>query len=180
MMSKTNKVFIATSLDGYIADKEGAIDWLYSVPNPHNDDNGYLAFMAGIDAIVMGRKTFETVLGFDIDWPYDKPVFVLSNQLKKIPESHQKQAFLVNGPLIEILNQIHQMGYHHLYIDGGSTIQSFLREDLIDEMIISQIPMVIGGGFSLFGELPDKLEFELIGTKVYLNQITQSTYKRKR
>ena len=98
-MNKKNSVFIATSLDGYIADKNDGIDWLNSVPNPDNDDMGYLEFSNRIDALVMGRKTFETVLGFDVDWPYDKPVFVLSNKLKEIPESHKDKAYLVRGTL---------------------------------------------------------------------------------
>lgn len=75
-MNKKNSVFIATSLDGFIADKNGGIDWLHSLPNPDNDDMGYGAFMTQIDALIMSRKTFETVCGFDMDWPYTKPVFV--------------------------------------------------------------------------------------------------------
>ena len=82
----TNIVYIATSLDGYIADKEGGLDWLNCVPNPHQDDMGFVDFMNSIDALVMGRNTFETVCGFDMPWPYNKPVFVLSNTLKSIPE----------------------------------------------------------------------------------------------
>jgi len=105
-MDKKNSVFIATSLDGYIADKNGGIDWLYSIPNPDNDDMGYLKFINGIDALIMGRTTFETVMGFDVPWPYSKPVFVLSNKLKEIPESHKDKAFLVKGTLREILDQI--------------------------------------------------------------------------
>jgi len=81
-MNRTNSVFIATSLDGYIADRNGKIDWLNTIPNPDNNDMGYTEFTKGIDALLMGRKTFETVLGFDGDWPYNKPVFVLSNKLK--------------------------------------------------------------------------------------------------
>ena len=80
-MNIKNSVFIATSLDGYIADKNGKIDCLNSIPNPDNNDMGYVEFNKGIDALVMGRTTFETVLGFDVDWPYSKPVFVLSNKL---------------------------------------------------------------------------------------------------
>ncbi|SHJ20520.1 dihydrofolate reductase family protein [Aquimarina spongiae] len=80
-MKKTNKVFIATSLDGYIADKDGGIDWLHAIPNPDNIDMRYNEFTSQIDALVMGRTTFETVCGFDIDWPYSKKVFVLSNSL---------------------------------------------------------------------------------------------------
>lgn len=179
-MDKKNSVFIATSLDGYIADKNGGIDWLYSVPNPENDDMGYVEFNKGIDALVMGRKTFETVLGFEVDWPYDKPVFVLSNKLKEIPVSHKEKAFLVKGELTEILGEIHRKGLKRLYIDGGTTIRNFLKEDLIDEMVLTTIPILLGGGSSLFSELPSEQKFELIETKTYLNQITQNHYKRKK
>ena len=179
-MSKKNSVFIATSIDGYIADKNGGIDWLHSIPNPENDDMGYVEFNNGIDALVMGRTTFETVCRFDVDWPYDKPVFVLSNKLKEIPESHKGKAFLVKGTLTEILGQINEKGFNRLYIDGGTTIRNFLKEDLIDEMILTTIPILLGGGSSLFSELQNKLKFELIGTKTYLNQVTQNHYKRKK
>src|SRR6056297_3233091 len=179
-MDKKNSVFIATSLDGYIADKNGGIDWLHSIPNPNNDDMGYKEFNNGIDALVMGRTTFETVVGFDVPWPYSKPVFVLSNKLKEIPESHKDKAFLVNGTLTEILEQIHGKGYGRLYVDGGTTIRNFLKEDLIDEMVLTTIPILLGGGSSLFGELPNELKFELIGAKTYANQITQNHYRRKR
>ena len=179
-MDNKNSVFIATSLDGYIADENGGINWLHFIPNPDNDDMGYVEFTNGIDALVMGRTTFETVLGFDVDWPYNKPVFVLSNKLKEIPKSHQEKAFLVKGTLTEILDQIHARGFNRLYIDGGATIRSFLKEDLIDEMVLTTIPILLGGGSSLFSKLPNKLTFELIETKTYLNQITQNHYKRKK
>lgn len=175
-----NKVFIATSLDGYIADRDGGLDWLQSIPNPNNDNMGYVEFTNGIDALVMGRTTFETVIGFDVPWPYNKPVFVLSNKLKEIPDSHKNKAFLVKGTLIEILDQIHQKGFNRLYIDGGTTISNFLKEDLIDELVITTIPVLLGDGSSLFGKLPNQLKFELIGTKTYLNHITQNHYKRKK
>ncbi|APG59869.1 diacylglycerol kinase [Christiangramia salexigens] len=136
---KKNSVFIATSLDGYISDKNGGIDW-----------------------------------------PYDKPVFVLSNKLSEIPESLQGKAFLIKGNLIDILNKIHEKGYYRLYIDGGTTIRNFLKEDLIDEMTLTTIPILLGGGTSLFSELPNEMKFELIGTKTYLNQIIQNHYKRQK
>jgi dihydrofolate reductase len=179
-MNKKNSVFIATSLDGYIADKNGGLDWLHSIPNPNNNDMGYVEFTNGIDALVMGRTTFETVIGFDVPWPYTKPVFVLSNKLKEIPDSHKDKAFLVNGTLTEILEQIHGKGYGRLYIDGGTTIRNFLKEDLIDETVLTTIPILLGGGSSLFGDLPSELNFELIGTKTFLNQISQRHYKRKK
>lgn len=179
-MNKKNSVFIATSLDGYIADKNGGIDWLHAIPNPNNDDMGFVDFMNKVDALVMGRTTFETVCSFDIDWPYSKPVFVLSNKLNEIPEAYRDKAFLVKGTLTEILKEIHEKGFNKLYIDGGTTIRSFLKEDLIDEMVLTTIPVLLGGGSSLFSELPKELNFELIETKTYLNQITQSCYRRKK
>ncbi len=179
-MDKKNSVFIATSLDGYIADKNGGIDWLHSIPNPNNDDMGYVEFTDDIDALVMGRTTFETVCGFDVDWPYNKPVFVLSTTLNEIPESHKGKAFLIKGTLTEILEQIYEKGCYRLYIDGGTTIRNFLKADLIDEMLITTIPILLGGGSPLFSELPKELKFELIKTKTFLNQVAQNHYKRKR
>jgi dihydrofolate reductase len=178
--TKKNSVFIATSIDGYIADKNGGIDWLYSIPNPNNEDMGYVEFTRNIEALVMGRTTFETVCDFDVDWPYDKPVFVLSTTLNELPESHKGKAFLIKGTPGEIIGQINKKGYNRLYIDGGATIRNFLKADLIDEMIITIIPIVLGGGSSLFSELPNELKFELVKTKRFLNQITQNHYKRKR
>ncbi len=179
-MKKKNSVFIATSLDGYIADKNSSIAWLQSIPNPENTDMGYVRFMKGIDALLMGRKTFETVCGFEVEWPYTKPVFVWSRSLNKIPQSHKGKAYLVKGELTEILNRIHQQGYGRLYIDGGTVIQSFLKEDRIDEMQITTVPIVLGGGIPLFSELTQALQFELIGSEVFLNELVQSHYRRKR
>lgn len=176
-MKTSNKIFIATSIDGYIADKNGGLDWLHSVPNPNNDDMGFIDFMNSVDALIMGRTTFETVLAFDVDWPYTKPVFVLSNRLKEIPETHQEKAFLVNGNLKQVLHQVHNQGFHNLYVDGGTTISNFLKEDLIDEMIISTIPVLLGGGAQLFSDLPKQINFKLVATKTYLNEIVQRHYK---
>ena len=179
-MEKKNSVYIATSLDGYIADKNGGIEWLDSIPIPDNEDMGYVEFTKGIDALVMGRTTFETVLGFDVDWPYKKPVFVLSTSLTEIPESHKDKAHLAKGTMSEILEQIHKKGCLRLYIDGGITIQGFLKEDLIDEMIITVFPVVLGGGTPLFSELPKALEFELVRSKVYVDQLVQHHFRRNR
>lgn len=180
MTVKSNNVFIATSLDGYIADKDGGLEWLNSFPNPDNLDMGYSDFISKTDAVVMGRTTFETVCGFDIVWPYEKPVFVLSNSLKELPPAYTHKAFLIKGPLKEILEQINSRGYYQLYIDGGVTIQNFLKEDLIDNITITIIPMLLGGGFPLFGELSKVLYFEAAHTKQYSNKAIQHTYQRKK
>jgi dihydrofolate reductase len=179
-MEKSNRVYIGTSLDSYIGDKNGGLEFLDSVPIPDGMDMGYDGFMQNIDALVMGRKTFETVLQFDVDWPYTKPVFVLSNTMESIPLSHDDKAFLVKGTLEEVLDQIHQKDCYRLYIDGGVTIQNFLKEDLIDEMIITIIPILIGGGIPLFGELSKTLQFECVNTTLFPNKIVQHHFKRKR
>jgi len=177
-MEKKNSVFIACSIDGFIADRDGGIDWLHSVPNPDNIDMGYEKFSSGIDALVMGRKTFDTVDGFDIDWPYKKYVFVLSNSIKAIPEKYRGKVSLVSGALNQILGEIHAKGYHRLYIDGGSTIQNFLREDLIDEMIITTIPILLGGGAPLFSSLPKEILFQCYKSEILLDTIVQSSFRR--
>ena len=176
----SNIVYIATSIDGYIADKEGGLDWLHAIPNPDNLDLGFGDFINRIDAIVMGRKTFDTVCGFDCDWPYFKPVFILSNSLISVPSGYEEKAELISGPLQEVVSAINQKGYKELYIDGGATIQNFLHEDLIDEMIITTIPILLGGGISLFGELSEQMTLEHVKTEVILNSMVQSHYHRSK
>lgn len=175
---KKNIVFIATSIDGYIADNNGNIDWLHSIPNPDNIDMGYNKLMKNIDALIMGRNTFETVCSFDMDWPYTKKVFVLSNSLKEVPKGYKDKIELINGTLKEIVTCINNKGFYQLYIDGGKTIQSFLEEDLIDEMTITTIPIVLGGGIPLFNNLTKKLRFNAVETKLYLNSIVQTRFVR--
>ncbi len=176
----SNIVNIATSLDGYISDKDDGLDWLDLIPNPDRLDFGWADFMNRIDAMVMGRKTFEKVCSFDCDWPYTKPVFVLSRSLELLPEEYKGKAEIIEGPLSEVLQTIKAKGYEHLYIDGGVTVQSFLKEDLIDEMIITVIPVLLGGGTPLFAELPEQIEFECMESQVFLNSLVQTQYRRKK
>jgi len=178
-MSNRNIVFISKSLDGYIADKNDGLDWLHSIPNQDHIDMVYESLIKHIDALVMGRTTFETVCSFDCDWPYSKPVFVLSKTLEMIPEKYKDKAELVKGSLTNILREINRRGYSRLYIDGGATIQSFLKEDLIDELIITTIPILLGGGALLFSELPKELEFKHLESKVFLDEVVQNHYQRK-
>jgi dihydrofolate reductase len=174
-----NTVYIAQSLDGYIADKNGRIDWLNDISNPENDDFGFSDFMNDIDAIVMGRNTFQQVLSFGV-WPYTKPVYVISTSMNKIPDEISDKVTLLKSVPVEIIKTLHKQGFKNLYIDGGLLIQSFLSEDLIDELIITTIPVLLGGGTSLFGELKETLKFEHIQTEVLLNSLVKCHYKRVR
>ncbi|MEJ4043828.1 dihydrofolate reductase family protein [Erwinia sp. SLM-02] len=175
-----NIVFIATSLDGYIADKQGKLDWLNSVPNPDNIDTGFFALMEQIDGLVMGRNTLEAVLGFECDWPYSKPVFVLSNTMTNVPPGYEEKVLLVKGALKEIIAELNARGFSDLYIDGGATIQSFLNEDLIDQLVITRFPLLLGGGIPLFSELKQPLNFKVTKNEIVLETLVQTTYQRAR
>lgn len=175
---KKNIVFIAKSLDGFIAGKNGELDWLYSIPNPENDTLGYDTLMEDIDAIVMGRTTFEVVCSFEGDWPYSKPVFVLSRTIETVPEHLVDQVEILKGSPVEILTEINNKGHYSLYIDGGRTIQDFLRHDLIDELRITTIPILLGGGFPLFGDLDEPMKFKHCKSEVFLGELVQDHYLR--
>ena len=180
-MSPTkNIVFIARSLDGYIAGPNGELDWLHATPNPDGIDMGFGALMEEVDAVVMGRNTFEVVCGFEGPWPYSKPIYVLSNTLKVLPDKTQGKANLLKGELKEVLASIHSHGHRTLYVDGGQTIQSFLREDRIDDLRITTLPILLGGGAPLFGELSSPLQWEHVHSEVFLNQLVQNHYRRVR
>ena len=173
----TNVIYVATSLDGYIARKNGSIDWLMDIPNPESNDFGYAAFMHTIDAIVMGKHTFEVVSSFD-EWPYQKPVFVLSTTLKTIPDRLVGQVEMLQGDPRWVLQTLHNRHYRRLLIDGGQTIQSFLKLDLIDEMTITQVPILLGDGISLFSVLTQEQRFEWIESEILLNTLVKSHYKK--
>ncbi|MCP4611366.1 MAG: dihydrofolate reductase [Planctomycetes bacterium] len=174
-----NYVYIATSLDGFIATKDGGVDWLMEVPNPEKSDYGFFEFMNSVDAIVMGRNTFEKVLSF-YEWPYNKIVFVLSNSLTDIPEKLKGKVEIIKGELEAVINELKTRGYNNLYIDGGKVIQSFLNEDLIDDMIITRVPILLGDGIPLFDNLKQNLKFRHIKTEIFNNTLVKSCYTRAR
>ena len=175
----TNYVYIATSLDGFIATTEEDLNWLDEIPNPEKNDFGFAEFMSRIDALVMGRKTFEKVLTFD-SWPYDKPVYVASRGTLSIPEELQDKVDIIKGHPEELVEQLQVMGHQNLYIDGGLTIQGFLKEDLIDEMIITRIPVLLGDGIPLFGRLTERLHFKHVSTEIFNDILVKSHYIRTR
>ncbi len=150
-------VFIATSLDGFIARPDGSIDWLLQAQAtaPAGEDFGYAEFMARIDALVMGRKTFETVLAFD-PWPYaTRPVHVMSRQATLgIPTALQPQVQHSRRSPPELLAELPAQGIQRVYLDGGELIQAFLHDDLVDSLTVTQIPVLLGQGRRLWGPLP--------------------------
>ncbi len=176
----SNIVFIATSIDGFISAPDGNLDWLDYVPFPDDEDGGYGRFISRVDAIVMGRVTFETVVAFGHGWHYPAPGIVLSSTLSSAPAAFKNHVEFASGTPQQIVELARERGFNNLYIDGGKTVQNFLSADLIDELIITEIPILLGGGDRLFGELGQPLGFELIGTETILNQLIQRHYRRNR
>jgi len=174
-----NIVFCAMSLDGYIADKDGGVAFLDSVEHsPEVGDYGYKEIIGGIDALVMGRNTYDTVLGFDVDWPYgDKTVLVVTHRDIEIADDIQDRVSSFAGTPEEIISHLNAMGKENLYIDGGIIIQEFLNENLIDELIITVVPILIGEGIALFGPLNNDLKLITESSKQFENGIVQLKYK---
>jgi dihydrofolate reductase len=176
----TNTIYIATSIDGYIADKFDSTEFLSCIENPQNEDLGTSDFFDSVDCLLMGRNTYETVIGFGGDWPYPMPVFVMSSHLQNLNDCVGDNVQIINGEVEDVLSDLRAMGYVNIYVDGGSIIKQFLAKDLIDEMIITTVPILLGGGTPLFGAVDEPLKFDLIDSKIYLNQLVSSHYRRKR
>lgn len=170
----TASVFVGTSLDGFIARQNGALDWL---PAGGGEPHGYDEFMASVDAIVIGRKTFETVLAFEA-WPYgDKRVVVLSSQPLDLSSVRGGVVEQMGGPPAEIVAKLAASGARQLYVDGGVTIQRFLRAGLIDRLIVTRVPVLIGDGIPLFGSLPHDLRLRHVATRSFPSGLVQSEYE---
>ena len=169
----TASVFIGTSVDGFIARLNDDLDFL---PPGGGEPHGYSEFIASVDAIVIGRKTFEKVLTMG-PWPYgDKRVVVLSSRPLDLSKATGGIVEQMAGTPAEIVSQLAASGAHHLYIDGGITIQRFLRAGLIQRLIITRVPVLIGEGVPLFGALPHDIRLRHVATRHYPSGLVQSEY----
>jgi dihydrofolate reductase len=166
-------VFIGTSVDGFIARRNGALDFL---PPDGGEPHGYDEFMASVDALVIGRKTFETVLAFPA-WPYGrKRVVVLSSRPVDLSAVRGSIVEQMAGPPADIISKLAASGAHHVYVDGGITIQQFLRAGLIQRIIITRVPVLIGEGIPLFGTLARDIQLRHVATKHYSSGLVQTEY----
>jgi dihydrofolate reductase len=165
-------VFVGTSLDGFIARTNGEFDFL---PTDGGEPHGYEEFFSSVDALVMGRKTYETVLGFGA-WPYgEKPVFVLSSHpLAPAPSGAVVER--VTGAPHDIVDALTARGIRHIYVDGGLTIQSFLRAGLIHRLVVTRVPVLVGTGISLFGPVDHDIALEHVVTHQFASGLVQSEY----
>lgn len=175
-------VFCGVSLDGFLARKDGSLDWLMgsdpesSGPPP---DSGFNAFMASVDYVILGRNTYDIVLKMTKDsWFYSKPVYVLTHRPIVIPDiAKGKVEFGAHTPA-ELVALMERRGAKRLYVDGGKTVQEFLRAGLIDDLTIGQIPVLIGDGIPLFGTLPKDVKLEIVSSFIQAGGgATQTTYR---
>jgi dihydrofolate reductase len=172
--------FIATSLDGCIARADGALDWLPQDDSDEaDDDHGYAAFVAGRDVIVMGRATYDTVVGFDVGWPYELPVVVLTHRpLADTPSG--ADVTTASGPVAEVLATLGQQGRTSAYVDGGAVIQQLLAADLLDQLTITVVPVLLGDGIRLFGDVPGDRRFVASAPRLVAGGLVQTTWTRAR
>jgi dihydrofolate reductase len=174
-MTPKISVYIAASLDGFIARKNGDLDWL--PPGKEGDEDfGYAEFMSTVDHVVMGRNTFEKVLTFG-GWHYDKKVIVLTSRDLSIPPELTGNVEALHLSPCELVHEMVRRGVKGIYLDGGVTIQRFLRESLVDEMTITTIPILLGEGLPLFGKLEKNVKLELVKSQSFKNGFVQNKYK---
>jgi dihydrofolate reductase len=170
----TVSVFIGTSVDGFIARCNGSFDFL---PAGGGEPHGYTEFMASVDALVIGRNTYETVLVFP-EWPYGKKrVVVLSSRSLDLSAVRGGVAEQMSGSPAEIVAKLAATGAHHLYVDGGITIQRFLRAGLVHRLIITRVPVLIGEGIPLFGALPHDVRLRHVATQHYPSGMVKTEYE---
>ena len=168
-------VFIATSLDGFIARPDGTFDFLSLVEQP-DEDYGFAEFFATVDALVIGRNTYETALGFP-EWPYaGKRCIVLTH--REPTSLHGEQFFA--GAASGLVEQLALVGVQRVYVDGGADIRDFLAAGLIDDLTLSIVPVLLGKGIPLFGAEVPELRLQLESSRQYLSGLVQLHYLRVR
>ena len=173
----TGHVFIATSLDGFVAREDHQIDWLMK-QNTRGEDHGYDDFIGSVDGIVMGRGSYENVLTFG-EWPYEKPVVVMSKRLTQsdIPAELKDKVNLTDFEPPDLMQSLRTDGWSRAYVDGGKVVQSFVRCGLIEDVILTTVPILIGTGRRLFGEIDHDIDLDLIGSTSFKSGLVQNHYR---
>src|SRR5579862_177653 len=173
-LSTKTSVFVGVSLDGFIARRNGEYDFL---PADGGESNGYAEFMATVDALVIGRKTFETVLAFP-DWPYgDRQVVALSSRALDFSRVRGGRVEQMSGDPTGIFSRLSDRDFKHVYVDGGVTVQGFLRAGLIQRIVINRYPVLIGDGIPLFGSLLHDVRLHHVATQTFKNGLVKSEYE---
>jgi dihydrofolate reductase len=179
--------FIAISTDGYIATPDGGVEWLETAGNDEAGDReqfgdgGFRAYISSVDCIVMGRKCMEKISSFNLSpeqWPYgDLPILALSKSVVEAPDNLKGKVDIYSGEIPALLETLSSNGYHHAYVDGGATITSFINHRLLDEMTITQAPILLGDGFPLFGKVIDGVGLSEARATAFSNDFIQWKYQ---
>ena len=178
-------VYIATSVDGFIAKKDGNVDWLHTAGNlqadmGENADMGMGAYMASVDCLIMGRKCMQMISSFNLtdeQWPYGETrIIVLSNTLKTAPDNVKDKVEMYAGDLNQLISKLESEGHQHAYIDGGTTIQAFINLQLINEMTITRAPVLLGEGIPLFAKTEKDIKLTKAHSITFANDFIQEQY----
>lgn len=167
--------FLGMSLDGFIAGPNGELDWLDKIPAPPGNDMGFGTLIESVDALVMGSGTFGVVAGFDGPWPYSLPVIVMSRSMTTLP-AHAIDTELTSASPTDLVAELTERGMSHLYVDGGAVVASFVADGLLDELIVTQLPVILGQGIALMAGLDEHLWLQHGATEVFDNGFVQSRY----
>lgn len=173
------KLFIATTIDGFIAREDGSLDWLEEMPNPEGLDYGYGNFITDIDVVIMGRTTYEEIIGFGVDWPYANcDSFVVTSDKNYKVKTEKTE--VLNGIDLKVINEIKSSSKKNIWIiGGGKLISEFINLSLVDEMTLSLIPIILGKGIKLFPNNPSESNFQLLDVKSFNTGIVNLRYKKK-
>lgn len=170
---------MAMTLDGFVARPDHSLDWLVKQPTDAGE-HGFTEFMDGIDVLVMGTGSLKTVMGFD-EWPYQKPVIVLSRSMAKadLPEARQDKVEFSTATPNELWEELGARGINRVYVDGGAIIRSFLKAGFVQDMKIGLIPVLIGAGIRIFGDNGRDIDLELVSSKGMTSGAVELIYKVK-
>jgi len=173
----TGHVFMAISLDGFVARHGGGVDWLMKQAT-EGEDHGFDAFMETVDGLVMGRGSYQNVLTFGA-WPYQKPVIVMSQSLtpSDIPDVLRDRVRLSDRTPAQMMQQLEAEGWNRAYVDGGKIVQSFLNAGLIQDMTLTHVPILIGDGIPLFGRLTKDIDLKHVETRSFLSGLVSTKYR---
>lgn len=170
-------IFVATSLDGFIAREDGSIDWLPEINLSGGEDYGFNAFLSAVDVVVMGRRSYEKLLELG-EWPYgEKPVVVLTSRPWERASHLPASVTSMSGSPVEVLTNLARHGWERVYLDGGRTIQTFLRAGLVQRLIVTRVPILIGSGLPLFGPLERDVKLRHVSTRTFPPGLVQHEYE---
>ena len=174
---KKVKLYIAVSIDGYIARPDGDLEWLTGFPNPSKTDYGYKDFFASVNTVIMGNRTYQDILLMDVLWPYkDMETYVVTHHTQETKDNIR----FISENVVETISELRKKDGKDIWlVGGGQLISILLSADLVDEMHITFIPVILGNGIPLFPNSPKESQWSLLENKTFDNRVLQINYQRE-